>query len=304
MVEVTAMSGMAAIQGGAGANSGASGGVPASSNGNGGAPGVTPSGAGGEGAPASWFAPEYANVVQTKGWQSANDAIKSYSSLETLLGEKASAIVPPKADAAPEDWGKFYEKLGRPADPNMYKFSKEGMDPKIAPEIGKWFHEQGLNDKQAEGILKQYNEFNTKYQSEADQAAMVQSNNDLLDLQKDWGNKFDDTIELARRATQHAIEKAGLTPDQLNQFERSVGTKTMLKMMAEFGNMFREAGAPDAGKNSFSATPQAAKSEITRLQSDPEFRARYYHNDPTIRNAAIDQMNDLAKRAYGDAPVT
>ena len=297
--EVGGMAGMAAINAGSGsaganvANNGAA--APVVSNG---------ANTGGAGASPSWFAPEYANLVQTKGWKDANDGLKGYQNLETLLGEKATAIIPPKADATPEDWGKFYEKLGRPADPNMYKFSKEGMDPKLAPEIGKWFHTAGLNETQAEGLLKQYNEFYGNHAKEADQSAMVQSNNDLLDLQGEWGAKFDNTIELARRATQFATEKAGLSADQLNAFEKAVGTKTMLKMFAGFGNMFNEAGSPEVGTSQFNATPQYAKGEITRLQSDPEFRTRYMHNDPTIRTAAVKQMEELFKRAYGDAPVT
>ena len=317
MAEVPGGAGMAALNAGGSANGGAAssangglaagGAAPnpggaANAGANAGAPGGAGN-SGGNGA-ATWYDAAHQALVTQKGWTSPNDAITSYANLETLLGEKATAIVPPKADATPEDWGKFYERLGRPADPSMYKFNKDGMNPALVTAASKWFHEQGLNDRQAEGVLKAYNEFASQSDKTTNTNWMSESSNQLADLQTEWGSKFDDNVELARRATQFAMKEAGLSPDQLNQFERAVGTKTMLTMMQKFGNMFKEAANP-GGQNGagFNSSPDWAKSRIGELRADPTFRTRYFSDDPTIRNAAIEEMNKLNEQAFGNAPI-
>lgn len=259
--------------------------------------GVTP--------PGGWYEPSYAPLVQQKGWQNPNDALKGYANLETLLGEKANAIIPPKADAPQQEWDNFYTKLGKPTSADDYKFPVEGMNSDLVKEAQKLFHVAGLPPKQAEAIFKGYNEIAANSFQQQQQGFVTQSNNDVLDLQKEYGTKFDDNMELARRAYRHASEKAGLTQEHLDAIEFAVGTKTMLKMFGAFGNMFNEAGGPPNDPASqFRGTPEYAKQRVKELRADPEFRARYMHNDPTIRNAAIEEMEKLSKQAYGDAPVT
>lgn len=293
----------------------AGGGAPTAALGalaGGGAPAANPNPAPAGGVPnpganaSDWFAPEYKDLVSQKGWDNPNKALEGYSNLERLLGEKANAVILPKADGKPEEWNAIYDKLGRPKDAAEYKLPvPQDANPEFAKTAAQWFHENGLNNKQAEGIVNKFNEYTAAAQTKDNEAFVAKSNQELGDLRDSLGAKFDDTMELSRRATRLAMEKSGLTMETLGKLEQAVGTKTMLSMFAEFGKMMTEATGPDGNMASaFQGTPDYAKGMITKLRGDAGFRERYNSNDPNIRNLAIDEMSKWQKQAHGDAPTT
>ena len=66
--------------------------------------------------------------------------------------------------ATDEDWEEVYSKLGRPAKPEDYKysFSEEEINQDQLKNFNETAHRIGLLPKQAERIIKFYNEMNTQ----------------------------------------------------------------------------------------------------------------------------------------------
>jgi hypothetical protein len=237
-------------------------------------------------------------VIQTKGWKTPADVIGSYTNLEKLLGaDKAGrAIVPPKDDAAPEDWQAFYNKLGRPESADGYKLPvPEGDTGDFAKTASNWFHEAGLNTKQAEAIAGKWNEFQSSLVEQQHEELAQKAEIDIQDLKKTWGDKYEANAELAKRA----IREAGLSSEEGQAIERALGVKKAAEVFATLGKQFAEApmkgGEGDVGGR-FGFTPADAKAKISQLQKDTGWTAKYLSGDVTARQ----EFDRLHKIAYPD----
>lgn len=265
----------------------------------------------------SWFSELPADkhaYIQNKGWQSPADVLESYTNIEKTLGLPADAradalLVAPKADAPEEARTAFLEKATKgfvPETPEGYGFDKlvpEGVEPPaILGEAAAAAHAAGLPAPLAAKFIGSMLEADKK----AEAAFDAQSVTDLKDLAAEYGDKFDDNMELGRRALHAAKEQAGLDDTAIPQIERAIGTKAMLKLFHTFGKNMTEAPAPDGTKSAdgaaqFQASPAAAKAKIQSLQQDSAFMARYLSPNPGERAKAIAEMESLQKVAAGGA---
>lgn len=259
-------------------------------------------GDGGAGAAADWtatFSDDVRGVIQTKGWKSPADAIGSYMNLEKLLGaDKAGrGVVLPKDDAAADEWGAFYNRLGRPDSAEGYKLPvPDGDAGAFAKTAASWFHEAGLTGKQAEALAAKWNEHvggtMQAQQAEFEQKAAV----DLQDLQREWGDQFEAQAELARRARR----ESGLSEAEGQAIERALGLKKAAQVFAMLGKQFAEApvkGGEGAGRGSFGATPEDAKARISALKADAGWTAKYLSGDTDARS----EFERLHRIAYPGA---
>lgn len=251
---------------------------------------------------------EFINLARTKGWtgeEGPKKAVESYANLEKLLGQKANAIIKPAADAPQAEWDSYFAQLGRPETPDKYELKlPENADTDLAEAAKSWFHEAGLPNDQAQKLIDKQVEYMEQVQQQQVEEFMKRSNQEAAELQSELGDKFDDTMERARRSAQMVMQQAGWEQADFDQLEMAIGTKKMLQGFAAFGNMLTEAGAPETSSGAFQSTPEYAKSQIAKLQGDPDFQKRYLSPDPNIRNAAIDEFNKWFKQAHGENPVT
>lgn len=187
--------------------------------------------------------------VDTKGYKTPEDIVNAYRNAEQKLG---AAITPPKDDAPEEEWGKFYDKLGRPEKPEAYDFKRpEGLpaelpySDELASTSKNWMHDAGLNPKQAQSIHDKFAGFMADQQKAVltAQAAAVETTH--ADLTKEWGpldsDGFKQKLALADRATKNlglteAFKSAGvILPDG------SLTNPQIAKAFAAVGEaMFRE----------------------------------------------------------------
>lgn len=268
-----------------------------------------------------WYGQNFQNqdmiqLLQQKGWHDApnveegvNRVLVGYKNLETILGQKAHAIVKPDEKADENAWNDYYSKLrgdvnsGKDYGLQVSEDMKDSVDQPLLDMMQDTFHKSGLDKRQATNIFNAYNEYVSASNKNFNETFVTQSNNDIKELQTEYGNKFDDNMELSRRAYRFAAEKAGLDQKQLQKLEVALGTKAMLKMFGAFGAGFQEATSPPGNGGGFTSTPEYAKSKIGELKASPEFQGRYHSEDPNIRLAAIDEMEKWHKQAYGSEPV-
>jgi len=245
--------------------------------------GETPPPAGND---APWYAgfedPIMRGKAEANGWKTPEDAVKNFANLEKHLGVPAERLLKlPEAADAPE-WKEIRERLNFPKAPEKPEdygiTAPDGMDPTFAGEVSKVMHKLGLTKEQAAGLV----EWNSKFGAEigAAETARLAAEDQLglAELRTKWGQQYDGSVALARRAGQELSTVAGITPEQLSAMEAAVGTAAFLRLFAAAGSQNnKEAdfhGAEGAGSSTGQLmSPDVAKAEIERLKGDAEFGA-------------------------------
>lgn len=232
--------------------------------------------------------------IQNKGWKDPSELISSYRNLEKFAGGSKNLVELPGVDADEEALGNFYNKLGRPEDPNGYTFQNpEGGDENLFNWFKGTAHEIGLNDKQAANLLNKWQEMNGGLAEQYEQSKIEQAEADMLSVKREWGAAYEQNIDAGRRAAR----ELGYSQEELSTLESSMGTGQMLKMFAKIGSRMGEDTFENGDGNSggFGISPAQAQSQIGELKSDKAFMDAYLKGD----KAAISKMQRLMELAYG-----
>ena len=242
----------------------------------------------------SEFPEEVRGLVETKGWKTPVDAIQSYTNLEKFLGaDKAGrGVVLPKDDAAAEEWSQVYDKLGRPQSPEDYKLPvPEGADGAFAQEAAKTFHELGLTSKQAQQLVEWFNDKSAGALSSQQNQIAQTAEQQMSELQQEWGKEFDANIEAGRRAAR----QFGVGEEMLTKMENALGTKDMLKFFANVGKgVGEDSFVEGGGSGKFGMSPEAARVRINNLKSDAAWTAKYLGGDANAK----EEMQRLMRLGY------
>lgn len=140
----------------------------------------------------------------------AEKLARSYLEAESRLGR---SITLPGKDAKPEDWGKFYSKLGRPEKAEDYSFDAvEGFeaDPEFTTKMRQFFHAAGLSATQAKTVFSQIAaEGARSAQAENEARAQANSANETL-LRQEWGGEYDNNLARASQFVESVAGKNGM----------------------------------------------------------------------------------------------
>ena len=230
-----------------------------------------------------------------------NGLAKPYVHAQRMIGKDKITI--PQEGADPSEWDGFYERLGRPGDGN-YKLDPTGLmpadlpfDPQVLDRFKKVFHAAGLNQKQAEGVFKNYLEYVGEVHSTNQQGVEAQRQEWVNTVKKEFGRAFDERVDLAVRA----VETFG--GNELVQWldQTGMGDHPMfVKMFAKIGQQMQEALASPNQSRGWTMTPDTARQEIARAQRDTEFMKAYMTPAATGHAEAVKKMQDLFSFAYPD----
>ena len=217
-----------------------------------------------------------------KGWKDPSEVVRSYQNLEKLMGaDKAgNAIVVPKADADPKEWGAVYDRLGRPANPDGYKVSvPEGGDAEFQKGMLTVAHEAGLSQAQAEKLFGTFNERALAAMAQQQQAKVAQFQQDEQSIRTEWGAAYTQNLAQAQAAARFL----GIDAATIDKISDSLGHKGTMQLLQKIGSRSVESEFVDGGadKPGFSSvmSPAQAKSEIKSLAEDKNFRAKLIAKD-------------------------
>jgi hypothetical protein len=216
--------------------------------------------------PANWFGDSNKDYVANKGFKSGDDAITSLRNLETLLGaEKAGrTIVLPKDEKDAEGIKAYREKLGVPATAEGYELPvKEGDNGNFAKSASAWLHAAGIPKAAGQALAKHWNDFHDQALASAKAALDTQSQQQLDGLKAEWGDKFDQNSEQARRF----MKAAGFGEDEVKLYEETFGTANMLKRWASIGEKLGEAGFAGGGGGGGNSTAAQAREQLETLRA-------------------------------------
>lgn len=258
-------------------------------------------------APAAPAAPSWLNgadettigYVQNKGWTEPTQVLEGYRNLEKLLGaDKAgNAVIIPKADADPKEWGAVFDRLGRPSSPDGYKVQlPQGGDQNVHNASLAKFHELGLTKTQGEALMGWYNGLveQSSQATEAQRQAAFQQEDAALKME--WGQAY--TQNLAQAQT--GARGLGLDSATIDKLSDALGHKATMSLLHKVGAGMREDSFVTSDSMSgFSnaLTPGQAKAQIQSLMQDKDFTTKYMAGNADARA----KMEALHRYAYPGA---
>lgn len=212
-------------------------------------------------------------------YKSQEDALKALVNAQKLIGKKAEGIVPPGADAKPEEVEAFRAKLreiqGVPDAPDKYELpTLDGLPDglTVPEEATAWFkniaHKHGLSPAQMQGVyadfLADIEAPNFLARSQGTQQAITEG---LTGLRKEFAGKTKEVLQNANAVVEHL----GLTESDIGS---AANNPKFIKAMANLAPMFGEGGLKGSGKAEKAMTPEEARAKGREMMRDPRYSDR------------------------------
>ena len=149
---------------------------------------------------------EYKEDKALANFQDMNQFVKSYLHAQKMVG--LDKIPVPNKHATDEDWQEVYKRLGAPEKPDQYKY-KFAKDQKVDEASLKAFNEvaqkNGLLPKQAENIVKFYNELSQQAVSqEASKIDAARLESETV-LKTEYGSEYNKRLDQAKRLASQTL---------------------------------------------------------------------------------------------------
>lgn len=242
-------------------------------------------------------------------YKTSEDFYKAYVEKREMIGKKG--IIPPKEGASEDEWGKYYNSLGRPEKAEGYQLTvPEGLHEsiKITEESQSVYkqmaHDLGLTQKQADGMnsllmqaVDSVVKNHEKKQTEAMQATEAE-------LRKEWSENFDANKTLVGKvATQilgtDGIEKLGGAEGLGNNpyFNKLIYSLASKLSEDTINNIpaISQTNIGNAGEMSESDAKKGLE-EMNTKGSD--FYKDLYENTGPAHDAAVERKNKIFKTLY------
>ena len=168
------------------------------------------------------------------------DFVKSYLHAQKLVG--ADKIPVPNKHATDEDWNEVFKRLGAPENPDDYKYNikDQELDQNQVKEFNKAAHQLGLLPKQAEGLIKFYNEMNGNIASSEEEAASQAQLVTETELKKEFGPQFAKRLDQAKKLAVNSLGSEFLENTILKDGSRLGDNIKVIKAFSELADKLSE----------------------------------------------------------------
>lgn len=214
--------------------------------------------------------------------------LKSYQGMEQLLGKKAQAVVPPSEKSTPEEVAAYRKAIGVPDSPDGYKLKPDNLpegvqfDEATAKRAAELAHKHNI----PAAAMQEFMKFDMERAAMMQQAAagMIEAQLEAgrEELQKVYGDKFGEKIELARRAA----VTAGVDPASHGFVDPQV-----VKAIVNLAEKLSDDRLVEGNQTGVASTRARARDIMTN-QSNPLYQ-RYQEGDPEV----VDQVRRMLTMA-------
>ena len=183
---------------------------------------------------------EFRQEKSLENINSMDDLVKSYLHAQKLVG--TNKIPVPNKHSTDEDWNEVFKRLGAPSDPNDYKYDlkDQEMDSQQVSEFNKKAHQLGLLPKQAEGLIKFYNEMNANNAASQEEAAAQAQMNVEAELKKEFGPQFNKRLDQAKRLAVNSLGQDFLENTYLKDGSRLGDNLSVIKAFSNLADKLSE----------------------------------------------------------------
>ena len=223
------------------------------------------------------------------------DFVKSYLHAQKLVG--ADKIPVPNKHATEEDWNEVFKRLGAPSDPNDYKydFKDQEMDSEAVQQFNKTAHRLGLLPKQAEGLIKFYNEMNVNNAASQEEAAAQAQMNVEAELKKEFGPQFNKRLDQAKRLAVNSLGQDFLENTYLKDGSRLGDNLNVIKAFSDLADKLSEDPIIQGDGTSY-MTAKDIEKEITELTQEG---SAYWDKNHINHQKAVDEVLKLREMLNG-----
>jgi hypothetical protein len=218
---------------------------------------------------------------------------KNYVETKKFVG--VDKIAKPNDKWGDKEWGDFYSQLGRPESPDKYSNPDLGEGVKLDENQLKGgkelFHKLGLSDNQAKELIKFDVERMTNASKTLEEQKVAAATQAEAALKKEWGQKFDMNVELAKAAASKFGDES--LQNFLKANPQLDNNPDFMKFLAKVGEGMMEDSARGRGATVQLTDATVAQREIIKIKSDQEFMAKYFAAD----KHAVMVWDDLHRRA-------
>ena len=238
---------------------------------------------------------DYKDEKSLQNFSTMDDFVKSYLSAQKLVGANKVAI--PNKMATDEDWDEVYKKLGRPEKPDDYKYSFK--DDEINQDQLKSFNETahriGLLPKQAERIIKFYNELNE--QQQADQLKVFEEKQveAMSNLKKEFGPTYNKRLDQAKKLATETLGTEMLNNTILKDGSRLGDNVSVIKAFSMLADKLSE-DEIIKGEGTGYVTASEIEKEISELTEEG---SPYWNKTHPNHKKTVDQVFKLREQLNG-----
>ena len=183
----------------------------------------------------------YKEEKALQNFQDMDGFVKSYLHSQKLVG--ADKIHIPNKYATDEEWNAVYEKLGKPKSPDGYEYNlpKEAkLDDNSLKACSAEAHKLGLLPKQAQGIIKYYNDLAGASETESNNQAEAARNEAEKNLRKEFGSTYNDRITAAKKLATTTLGNEFLNNTILQDGSKLGDNPTVVKAFADLAAQMSE----------------------------------------------------------------
>ena len=202
-----------------------------------------------------------------ENFNNMEDFVKSYLHAQKMVG--ADKIPVPNKHSTDEDWNEVFKRLGAPSSPDDYKynFKDQEMDSEQVQEFNKTAHKLGLLPKQAEGLIKFYNEMNGNIAANQEEAAAQAQLNVETELRKEFGPQFNKRLDQAKRLAVNSLGQDFLENTYLKDGSRLGDNLQVIKAFSDLADKLSEDPIIQGDGSSY-MTAKDIEKEITELTQE------------------------------------
>ena len=230
-----------------------------------------------------------------ENFNNMEDFVKSYLHAQKLVG--ADKIPVPNKHATEEDWNEVFKRLGAPNSPEDYKynFKDQEMDQGQVQEFNKTAHRLGLLPKQAEGLIKFYNEMNVNNAASQEEAAAQAQMNVEAELKKEYGPQYAKRLDQAKRLAVNSLGQDFLENTYLKDGSRLGDNLNVIKAFSDLADKLSEDPIIQGDGTSY-MTAKDIEKEITELTQEG---SAYWDKNHINHQKAVDEVLKLREMLNG-----
>ena len=223
------------------------------------------------------------------------DFVKSYLHAQKLVG--ADKIPVPNKHATEEDWNEVFKKLGAPESPEDYKYDlkDQELDSQQVSEFNKAAHKLGLLPKQAEGLIKFYNEMNGNIASSQEETAAQAQLQTETELKAEYGPQFAKRLDQAKKLAVNSLGSDFLENTYLKDGSRLGDNIKVIKAFSELADKLSE-DEIIKGDGSDYMTAKDIEKEINELTQEG---SAYWIKTHPNHNKAVQEVLKLREMLNG-----
>jgi hypothetical protein len=223
------------------------------------------------------------------------DFVKSYLHAQKLVG--ADKIPVPNKHSTEEDWHEVFKRLGAPETPEDYKYNLKDveLDQNQVQEFNKEAHKLGLLPRQAESLIKFYNEMNSNNAASQEEAAAQAQLQTETELKKEYGPQFSKRLDQAKKLAVNSLGSDFLENTYLKDGSRLGDNIKVIKAFSELADKLSE-DEIIKGDGSEYMTAKDIEKEINELTQEG---SAYWIKTHPNHNKAVQEVLKLREMLNG-----